>query len=161
MSAGAARSLVLAGAICILWILIWRNAGAALREWQQPRSGKKTAHEIIPTDVVADIDSALTRTVNAATARYIPGAASPFRIAGEQPNPAPKQQASSPQGRHRLMLKGFLIKDRPLAILETSDGATHICGVGETVEGQKILRIGGERVVVKDPWGTYELSVRE
>ncbi|MBN1309426.1 MAG: hypothetical protein JXA18_16015 [Chitinispirillaceae bacterium] len=111
---------------------------------------------------LALIDSAL-RTVPAKhTFEYTGGFENPFRqwrsapLSGRTAQPRNKQLS-----RNRLQLKGILLKERPLAILEDGTGETFIRGVGEKAVGQSIVSIADNRVTLRDHVGTYELIVEE
>jgi hypothetical protein len=95
---------------------------------------------------------------------YESGFDSPFRPVGRGGEVAAGSggpRAGAGYTRKTLSLKGILTKDNPLAILEDESGQTHIAGVGDTVESQKIVRIEATRVMLKDKSGSYELTVKE
>lgn len=63
--------------------------------------------------------------------------------------------------RQTLKLKGILFKKKPLAILEDENGRSHICGIGEIVHKQKILKISEKGVMLRDPLGSYEIPAQD
>lgn len=63
--------------------------------------------------------------------------------------------------REKLYLKGILIKNKPLAILENEQGETFIRGIGDTVLDQEILKIKETSITLRDRQGTYDLAVQE
>jgi hypothetical protein len=60
-----------------------------------------------------------------------------------------------------LFLKGTLIKEGALAIIEDEDGKTFICRQGEKVHNRLIVKVGEDEVTIKDDNGTTVLKVRE
>jgi hypothetical protein len=85
----------------------------------------------------------------------------PFKLWNEQ-HPA-KSQVSSPDSVPRVMLslKGILIKDRPLAILDNGMGETQIRAAGEKAFDQLIIEISDNHVILRDHRGKYEIIVEE
>ncbi len=60
----------------------------------------------------------------------------------------------------KLFLKGTLIKEGALAIIEDEDGKTFICRQGEKVHNRLIVNVGEDEVTIKDSNGTTVLEVR-
>lgn len=94
---------------------------------------------------------------------YTSGFDSPFRKHGTfQPQTEVKQYAKKNIPiRPKLILKGVLLKDKSLAIIEDESGQTFIRGIGESVLEQQIISINTQKVVFRDRKGTYELAVQE
>ena len=86
----------------------------------------------------------------------------PFRIVSEAfaPRVERKTESSGPV-RVDLVLKGVLLKDKPLAILENEKGVTFICGIGETVQDFVVESIGASHVQLRGRQGAITLSVKE
>jgi type II secretory pathway component PulC len=64
--------------------------------------------------------------------------------------------------RPKLFLKGVLMKNDALAIIEDERGGTYIRGIGDTiVEQQTIVSIKENHVILRDRQGSYELAVEE
>jgi hypothetical protein len=61
----------------------------------------------------------------------------------------------------KLTLKGTLIKEGALAIIEDEDGKTYICRQGEKVHNREIMSVGDDKVTIKDANGTTILRVKE
>jgi Holliday junction resolvasome RuvABC DNA-binding subunit len=53
------------------------------------------------------------------------------------------------------------MKQTPLAILEDASGKTSVCGVGEKVADQLIVKIEYTRVTLQNGRSTYTLTVKE
>lgn len=84
----------------------------------------------------------------------------PFRSFNQkQTKSTARTSLPPPPQRAQLYLKGILIKEKPLAILEDLSGETYIRSIGESVLDQKIISISGNLVKLRDLRGTYELSV--
>lgn len=84
---------------------------------------------------------------------------SPFRRNGDDPS---KKRNSVPlHDRPKLSLKGILLKNSPLAIIEDVNGETFIKGIGETILEQKIVKISDNKVTLHDARGDYDLVVEE
>ncbi len=63
--------------------------------------------------------------------------------------------------RPTLKLKGVLLKDDPLAIIQDQSGKTHICTSGDLVDEQEVVAIQKDLVRLRDRLGAYELEVAE
>ncbi len=63
--------------------------------------------------------------------------------------------------REPLFLKGTLIKENALAIIEDQSGKTFICKKGDMVHERKVVSIGEDRVIIKDSGGMETLVVKE
>jgi len=124
-----------------------------------PKAG--SVHEMVPRATLELVTKALASQKQPQKIGYADSVSCPFRTAGEGVS-APGSQTTRPPAadRNMLKLKGFLLKDKPLAILEDPRGGTSIRGVGDVVDGQKIVRITAQSVTIKDAHGTYELSVK-
>jgi hypothetical protein len=107
------------------------------------------------------MDAALDKKISLDTFNYIATFESPFRKRGEDPsgNTANKKQDLS--GRPKLVLKGILQKNAPLAILEDENGQTYIRGLGEKALDQEIFKIIDNKVTLRDSRGNYDLVVEE
>ena len=107
------------------------------------------------------MDAALNKTITLDTFNYIVTFEGPFRKRGEDPsrNGANKKQDLS--GRPKLVLKGILQKNAPLAILEDETGETYIRGIGEKALDQEIFKINDNKVSLRDSRGNYDLVVKE
>jgi hypothetical protein len=109
------------------------------------------------------IDSALNTSPDFTPFKYSGGFENPFkswRKPGKVRSAGGHKNASVPP-RNKFALKGILIKDKPLAILENGMGETFIRGVHEKALNQTVIAISENRVVLRDHLGTYELSVEE
>lgn len=115
------------------------------------------------SDAVALADSALNFRPMATVVQYKGNFENPFKTATEAfAAPAKKGAAvPSPETQVKLSLKGVLLKKQPLAILEDDSGKTYICGVDETVRGQRVENIEAASVMLRNALGTYTLTVKE
>jgi hypothetical protein len=111
---------------------------------------------------LALLNTAVRAVPKPRTFSYTGGFENPFkpwnRMQGDK---GKKGSTKSKIPRTTLYLKGILIKDRPLAILENDAGETFIRGVGEKVLEQSIVAIEKNRVTLRDHLGTYDLAVKE
>ncbi|NLW33773.1 MAG: hypothetical protein GXY77_20180 [Fibrobacter sp.] len=104
------------------------------------------------------IERALAYKTNDSSFTYTGDFENPFRNFIQKQKKSSGKSSPLPQ-RTQLFLKGILIKEKPLAILEDQRGETYIRSIGETVQDQKIISISENRVTLRDLRGTYELSV--
>ncbi len=123
---------------------------------------KRTSKSIIDNNI-ASINKVLSLSPHYDFFTYTNEFESPFRKYG-----APRTQAQTVKSsqevipnRPDLMLKGVLLKEKSLAIIEDKGGQTYIRGIGETVLDQQIVSINADKVVLRDRKGTYELAVEE
>ena len=87
--------------------------------------------------------------------------ASPFRPLSGQVVQRRKMGKAAQTVYKNLFLKGTLIKEGALAIIEDEDGKTFICRQGEKVHDRLIVNVGEDQVTIKDDNGTTVLKVRE
>ena len=116
-----------------------------------------------PVSKIIDLaDSALHCGPVASPIRYYEDFETPFRLVSEAFAPSMgKKNASSPVLHLSLILKGVLLKDRPLAILEDEKGATFICGIGEKIQEYVVESIGPNNIRLRGRQGAVTLSVKE
>jgi hypothetical protein len=117
-------------------------------------------------DVLADAcnraRNALTCRPNTEEFRYIGNFENPFRVPAEAfASPAKKKPGAPAALRVTLTLKGVLLKERPLAILEDASGGTFICGIGEKIQELLVESIESNRVILRGSQGAITLSVKE
>jgi hypothetical protein len=108
---------------------------------------------------VKKLDNALNRRITADTFQYVGNFETPFRMTGD--NGQKKVPKVNLPARPRLLLKGILQKDVPLAIIEDEQGETFIEGVGKSIHGQEIVKISNTSVTLKDNRGHYDIMVEE
>lgn len=86
---------------------------------------------------------------------------SPFRklsfVPGRRAGSTPKKQKPV----KNLFLKGTLIKENALAILEDEDGKTYICKQGDYVHNRLVAKITEDEVTITDAGGSTVLKVKE
>lgn len=128
----------------------------------QNTSRKQTSKSIIDNSI-ASINSVLSLTPHYDFFTYTSDFESPFRKyksarTQTQTNKPPQDVTPS---RPELLLKGVLLKEKSLAIIEDKGGKTYIKGIGEAVLDQQIISINADKVVLRDRKGTYELAVEE
>jgi hypothetical protein len=105
------------------------------------------------------IDNALKNTSQARPFNFNGEFESPLRLQGAAgADEKPEHPKVSAPLRPRLIFKGILMKESPLAIVEDETGKTYICKVGEEVMGQKIVKIQATNLTLGDAKGTYSLS---
>ena len=107
-------------------------------------------------------DSALECNPKTDVFKYNGNFENPFRLLSEAfAPPVKKKDASSSMARTTLTLKGVLLKEQPLAILEDGTGKTFICGIGEKIQEHIVESIGPNRVTLRGSQGAVTLSVKE
>jgi len=109
------------------------------------------------------IDKALTITVQPKHFEFVGKFDNPFRLSTSKPVRIARSgtRKKAAPARKKLIIKGILMKGKPLAIFEDEEGQTFIRGIGELVHEQKVLKITENRVVLHDRRGTYDISVEE
>lgn len=114
---------------------------------------------------IALADSALKEKPHAVVSSFTAIGESPFKsdfLTIKKPGKKTQQPVSStPPSDVKLTLKGVLMKQTPLAILEDASGKTSVCGVGEKVADQLIVKIEYTRVTLQNGRSTYTLTVKE
>lgn len=105
------------------------------------------------------LDYALNRRIAADTFRYVADFETPFRMTGD--NGQNKKTKVNYPVRPRLLLKGILQKNVPLAIIEDEQGQTFIEGIGIMIHGQEIVKISNNNVTLKDSRGQYDIMVED
>ncbi len=129
----------------------------------QNTSRKQTSKSIIDNSI-ADINRVLSLTPHYDFFTYTSEFESPFRKFGAvrtQEQTINKSSQEVIPSRPQLLLKGVLLKEKSLAIIEDKGGQTYIRSIGETVLDQQIVSINADKVVLRDRKGTYELAVEE
>lgn len=124
-----------------------------------PNKSLSVQDESMAQREIKKLDNALNRRVTADTFQYVGNFETPFRIAGD--NGQKKVPKVNLPARPRLLLKGILQKNVPLAIIEDEQGETFIEGVGKSIHGQEIVKISNNRVTLKDNRGHYDIMVEE
>jgi hypothetical protein len=112
------------------------------------------------TRVIDQTDSALKCMPRFSPFHFDGNFESPFRLCSEAFSPPVRIQKPS-SFKITLVLKGVLLKEQPLAILEDETGKTFICGIGEVVRENVVESIEPNRVKLRGNQGTYMLSVKE
>ncbi|MCX7726034.1 MAG: hypothetical protein N2053_04210 [Chitinispirillaceae bacterium] len=125
------------------------------------KSEKKSINYYAISERLKIIDNTLSLKIKPSFFEYKGDFENPFRLWEERKAIKEKfPQHTEPQ-REKLLLKGILIKEKPLAILEDSKGNTHIIGTGEKIYEQEIISITEKSVLLRDKKGKYELKVEE
>jgi hypothetical protein len=128
---------------------------------------KRKKDDALISSVISDklkiIDKTLGLSLKPSTFEYKGDFENPFKLWGEHNNTITENNRESKEyQREKLLLKGILIKEnRPLAILEDSNGKTNIVGIGEKIYEQEVISITDKCVLLKDKKGKYELKVEE
>lgn len=126
-------------------------------------TSRKQASKSIIDNSIASINKVLSLSPHYDFFTYTSEFESPFRKHGAthtQPQTNKSSQEITPS-RPDLLLKGVLLKEKSLAIIEDKGGQTYIRGIGETVLDQQIVSINADKIVLRDRKGTYELAVEE
>ncbi len=128
----------------------------------QNTSSKQTSKSIIDNSI-ASINRVLSLNPHYDFFTYTNEFESPFRKYGavHTQTQTTKSSQEATHIRPQLLLKGVLLKEKSLAIIEDRGGQTYIKGIGETVLDQQIVSINTDKVVLRDRKGTYELAVEE
>lgn len=107
------------------------------------------------------INRALEMKAQSADFVYKGNFVSPFRkltfVPRRKAGSAPKKQKEV----KKLFLKGTLIKENALAILEDEEGKTYICKEGDYVHNRLIANIADNQVTLSDGSGSTVLKVKE
>ena len=86
---------------------------------------------------------------------------SPFRKLSAVPRRRTGRVPRKQTAFKKLYLKGTLIKENALAILEDEDGKTYICKQGDSVHDRLIKSIDNDKVTITDAGGSTVLKVKE
>jgi hypothetical protein len=117
----------------------------------------------IVSSTLANMDKVLTNKEKHENFTYTGTFENPFRKFNMN---SIQQTASTPSHkkiteRQIFLLKGVLIKEKSLAIIEDSRGETYIRGIGEKAVDQEIVSIKENKVVLRDSHGLHELVVED
>ena len=129
---------------------------------QPPFPGKLQTSFLSPS--LSLVDTALAQRPRPAILPYAGGFEGPFKSIREARRPVTASgaaKAAISSTRPKLMLKGILSKSNPLSILQDESGKTFILGIGDTLQGQRVVSIGKASVTFADKNGSYDLSVKE
>lgn len=107
------------------------------------------------------IDSALKKSDPTHFFSFSGDFESPFRVQAEVSRRPVHGRRRGSGERARLVFKGILMKESPLAIIEDENGKTFICKRGDLVHGQRVERILSDRITLSNSEGTYTLNVPE
>jgi cell division protein FtsN len=155
-------TLILCVVAVIVWIVNGYIAFSLITGHSKNTVALKSAREIFLSSAFALTDSALAVKPEMPSFQFPSALESPFKPASEADPPVMRRQKlQAPETQVKLLLKGVLLKAKPLAILEDATGKTYICGVGETVCGQIIDAIESTRVSLHNDLGAYSLIVKE
>ena len=144
----------------LLFILTVSNLLELSSDLQSLTTIDKTPAQFTPSELDR-IDNILQKKNRSDTFSYTGQFESPFRNSFAEKVTAKSVNKSLLPKRAKLSLKGILIKSTPLAILEDEKGETYIRGTGEKALDQEILRISDSKVMLRDRFGTYELTVQD
>jgi hypothetical protein len=144
----------------LLFILTASNLIELPSDMQNLTTINKTPAQFTPSELDR-IDIILQKKNRSDTFSYTGQFESPFRSGFAENVTSKSFKKSLLPKRTKLSLKGILIKNTPLAILEDEKGETYIRGTGEKALDQEIIRISESKVMLRDGLGTYELTVQE
>jgi hypothetical protein len=144
-----------------IWILNGYTIIALIAPHSTSNNVKKSNDDIF-SKAFALADSALKCKPKTGSFEYSGVFENPFRLLAETfAAPAKKKNSASSLGRIKLVLKGVLLKEKPLAILEDEKGKTFICGIGEKISEDAVESIEANRVTLRGSQGSYTLTVKE
>jgi len=156
------RNVLLTLALAVVWLgagrAVWRLCSspswAALAEAGAGRNR--------PVHVDSLVQAALQPAPPLAVVQFDATKESPFLPPGARRGGSSGVTVSPARPREPLYLSGILLRtSKPQAILEDAQGASHICGEGDSVLGQVVVRIERDQVTLRDKGGTYTLQVKE
>jgi hypothetical protein len=155
-------TLVLVIGAIIVWVFNGVTAVSLFAPHPVKTIASGNARDIFLSKAIALTDSALKIKQGPRTFQFSAAMENPFKLASEaDPSAVKRHSGQAPETQIKLLLKGVLLKTRPLAILEDPTGKTYICGVGETVCDQTIENIEATRVTLRNNLGSYSLIVKE
>lgn len=156
------KKLYLLGALALVfWVTIARMGIDSRRLWHESTRDRVSTEDIVQSSVIPTVSEALASRATPQSITFSDTYKCPFRPSSERRVIHQRKVAVPRNDRELLKLKGFLLKEKPLAILENNFGQTFICGVGEQAGEQTVQKITREEVVIKDEHGTYSLTVGE
>jgi len=149
--------LFLVPCLVIIWLLnCFMLAGMLAGHGLKNISNKKNDSFSLES---AQTDSALKIHTNIKNFEYKGNFISPFKSTGEAFPVGQRKKA--PKDSVKLTLQGVLLKNQPLAIILDDSGHTFICGINESIKGQRIEKISSDGVVLHNNSGSYTLTVKE
>ncbi len=152
--------LLLLSAVCLLGVAYLLSD---LPQLLLHNNLKKQTKKTIINSSIAKIDNVLSTKPHFNFFSYTSGFENPFRKRGNQKVAHVNSSTTTLNKpiRPKLLLKGILLKNNGLAIIEDERGQTYIRGTGESILDQQIVDIKADKVVLKDRKGNYELAVEE
>ena len=157
------RMTFLAGSAVCWALAIFLIAGMLAPQKQPPIPRQFQTSFLSPSLLL--VDTALARSLRSpAYLPYTGGFEEPFkpiRDARQTAAAGGAAKAALSPVRPKLMLKGVLLKNNPRSILQDESGITFILGLGDTLQGQRVVSIGKASVTLSDKHGSYDLSVKE
>lgn len=139
-------------------LLIWSAFLISDLDYIQENAERPVSNQPIGRNATITKAKSLINNTNGAETIFFAGSAdNPFRN-----SLLPKRTpGTSHIVRKKLVLKGLLFKDKPVAILETESGETFIRGVGESVDSQVVIHIDAAGVKLRDRKGEFVLKVED
>ena len=163
MITGTYRGIAIVAAAAALWAVAIVNGRAALAGLSASSiSPRVSAACGIDPAVLRRIDLALDRAPDAHAAKPEAPAQNPF--SSESPlSSAAAQAAKSGKATapRTLVLRGILIKNVPLAIIDDETGKSWICKQGDSVATSIVVSVGNGSAKLRDRKGTFTLTVPE
>jgi hypothetical protein len=143
-------------ALCCAFYLAW----GIPQQFGKYAPVKDCGSELFANGALKKIDATLNRKIAIDSFVYTGTVETPFRVCGDNPLTRKTPVKNLPE-RPKLMIKGILQKNAPLAIIEDTHGETYIRGVGEIALDQEIVKIFDNKVTLRDARGVYVLMVEE
>ena len=152
--------LVIAGA-AVIWCFNAYTIAALISPHPTVVSRIRQSGGDVLLTVFSRADSALKCKPTADVFKYDRNFENPFRLLSEAFAPPVKTKNASSATRITLTLKGVLLKEQPLAILEDGTGKTFICGIGEKIQEHTVESIEPNHVTLRGSQGKFTISVKE
>lgn len=152
--------LALAGIIVFCFASI-NNLNRIMQQITQPISSTSQNTQFIKIKEFEKIEKALKTTIKIQAFDFKDNFDPPFQKlipVNQRETPTIPLQ---PVEQKKLFLKGTLLKDNALAIIEDEAGKTYICKEGDKIHNRTIALIKDNKVTIKDVSGTEVLNVKE
>jgi hypothetical protein len=144
-----------------IWVFVFIISRSLLYK-PSPTACVKSSPGISVKSLEIFADSALAQKPTTQSFTYLGQFDAPFKTVEEAFTSPPRPTKLPPANSEvSLLLKGVLLKQQPLAILEDAEKKTYICGINETVLGQTVTAISATSISLKNSRGTYSLTVKE
>jgi len=142
-------------------ILIWSIVNVVQAVVTLAGAHTRADAEVTAPDLPPEITAALGEGPDIEFFAFADTVASPFRSRRHVVRTARRTGGTPAPPPVELKLKGILVKDSPLAIVEEPSGKTHICKKGDRVLEQLVVDITEDEVVLAHRGRRYRLRTSE